>query len=63
MTVEEAKAWVKDKANQDRVVARFFKDYPPTQNKMAFFMAGIPGVVKRSLLRIQSIRSSQSSYL
>jgi len=46
MTVENAKAWVKDKINQDKVVEEFFKDYPPHKKKMAFFMAGIPGAGK-----------------
>lgn len=46
MTEAEAKEWVKDKANQDAVVRRFFEDHPPHQRKMAFFMAGIPGAGK-----------------
>lgn len=43
MTEEDAKAWVKNKANQDKVVAKFFKDFKPAKSKQAFFMAGIPG--------------------
>lgn len=43
MDESEAKSWVKNKANQDEVVKRFFRDYPPTKTHMAFFMAGIPG--------------------
>jgi UDP-N-acetylglucosamine kinase len=39
----EAKAWVKDRANQDKVVTQFFKDFKPSKVKQAFFMAGIPG--------------------
>jgi hypothetical protein len=50
MTEEEAKSWVKDKTNQDKVVRQFFKDNKPMKSKIAFFMAGIPGAVKQSLL-------------
>ena len=46
MTEEEAKRWVKDKANQEEVVRQFFKDNKPTKAKVAFFMAGIPGAGK-----------------
>ena len=46
MTEEEAKDWVKNKANQDKVVRQFFKDNKPTEGKIAFFMAGIPGAGK-----------------
>lgn len=46
MTEEEAKKWVKNNVNQDIVVKKFFKDYPPQKNKLALFMAGIPGAGK-----------------
>jgi len=46
MSEAEAKNWIKNKANQDAVVMRFFKDHPPHKNKLAFFMAGIPGAGK-----------------
>ena len=49
MTEEQAKAWVKDKINQQAVVDRFFADYPPQREHMAFFMAGIPGAGKTEL--------------
>ena len=51
MTVEGAKKWVKNRKNQDVVVEKFFNDYPPNVNKIAFFMAGIPGAGKLSLLK------------
>lgn len=41
-----AKKWVKDKKNQAAVLAKFFKDFPHTDSKIAFFMAGIPGAGK-----------------
>jgi len=46
MTEEEAKVWVKDKANQQRIVDQFFSDYKPLKMKFAIFMAGIPGAGK-----------------
>lgn len=46
MNEEEAKKWVKNKTNQDAVVKKFFKDYLPHKNNLAFFMAGIPGAGK-----------------
>lgn len=46
MTEEEAKRWVKDKANQDKVAAKFFKQHKTSKTKTAFFMAGIPGAGK-----------------
>ncbi len=46
MTEEEAKKWVKDKSNQNKVAQLFFKKYKPTKTKLAFFMAGIPGAGK-----------------
>lgn len=41
-----AKKWVKDKKNQVAVLAKFFKDFPHINSKIAFFMAGIPGAGK-----------------
>lgn len=49
MTEEQAKVWAKDKINQQTVVDRFFTDYPPRREHMAFFMAGIPGAGKTEL--------------
>lgn len=46
MTEEEAKNWAKDKANQEKFLTAFFKDYSPHKKKLAFFMAGIPGAGK-----------------
>ncbi len=46
MTEEEAKQWVKDKDNQDKVAAKFFKRHKTSKTKTAFFMAGIPGAGK-----------------
>jgi predicted kinase len=46
MTEDEAKQWVKSKANQARVVELFFENNKPTKSKTAFFMAGIPGAGK-----------------
>lgn len=46
MSEEEAKKWVKDKTNQDKVVRLFFKKYKPNKSKIAIFMAGIPGAGK-----------------
>ncbi|MEK9196067.1 MAG: zeta toxin family protein, partial [Patescibacteria group bacterium] len=46
MSEEDAKKWVKSKVNQDKVVRQFFKDHKPHKNKLAFFMAGIPGAGK-----------------
>jgi len=42
----KAKQWVKDKANQARVVELFFEKNKPTDSRVAFFMAGIPGAGK-----------------
>lgn len=39
----KAKAWVKNKENQRFVIKKLFNEYPPLKNKLAFFMAGIPG--------------------
>lgn len=46
MSEDNAKKWVKDKDNQDKVVQKFFEDYKPTKSKLSFFMAGIPGAGK-----------------
>lgn len=46
MSEEEAKKWVKVKANQAQVINQFFKDYPPKQGRIGYFMAGIPGAGK-----------------
>ena len=40
MTEEEAKQWVKDKTNQDKVATEFFKQHKTSKTKTAFFMAG-----------------------
>lgn len=46
MSEDDAKAWVKNRANQDVVVRKFFNDFRPGKTKIAFFMAGIPGAGK-----------------
>ena len=46
MDETSAKKWVKDKKNQSTVLTKFFKDFPHTDSKIAFFMAGIPGAGK-----------------
>jgi hypothetical protein len=46
MDVEQAKTWAKTRANQDRVVHSFFDDNKPKENRVAFFMAGVPGAGK-----------------
>lgn len=46
MNEEDAKKWAKDNANQGEFLKAFFKDYPPQERKLAFFMAGIPGAGK-----------------
>lgn len=46
MNQEEAKRWVKDKANQDKVVKSFFNTNKPEKANYAIFMAGIPGAGK-----------------
>lgn len=45
MNEEEAKKWVKDKVNQQKVVATCVGD-SPRADKLAIFMAGIPGAGK-----------------
>ncbi len=46
MTEENAKRWVKDKANQNKVAQSFFGKHNPAKVKVVFFMAGIPGAGK-----------------
>ncbi len=46
MTEEQAKHWVKDKTNQNKVVDLFFSHNKPKKAKVAVFMAGIPGAGK-----------------
>lgn len=46
MNEDQAKDWAKDKTNQNKVVAAFFKDNAPHEGKLAIFMAGIPGAGK-----------------
>lgn len=46
MSEDDAKKWVKNKKNQQEVVDKFFKNYKVSQQKMAVFMAGIPGAGK-----------------
>lgn len=46
MNEEESKHWVKNKTNQAKVVTSFFNRNEPRKNKIAFFMAGIPGAGK-----------------
>lgn len=46
MEEASAKKWVKNKKNRSAVLAKFFKDFPHTTTKIAFFMAGIPGAGK-----------------
>jgi predicted ABC-type ATPase len=43
---DQAKQWVKDKLNQQKFLATFFQQHQPSQHKVAFFMAGIPGAGK-----------------
>ncbi len=52
-----AKKWVKDKKNQVAVLTKFFNDFPHTNSKIAFFMAGIPGAGKTEFVE-QVIRDS-----
>lgn len=62
MNEVEAKKWVKDKENQDKVVKRFFDDYPPSKTKIAFFMAGIPGAGKTEFAE-NTINSLKPKYV
>lgn len=50
MTEDEAKKWVKDKKNQQRVVDACVGS-EPRSDKLAFFMAGIPGAGKTELAK------------
>jgi len=45
MTEDEAKSWAKNKENQHRVIAACIGDHPRA-DKLAIFMAGIPGAGK-----------------
>lgn len=58
MSEEDAKKWVKDKANQRRVISRFYEDYPPKQGRICYFMAGIPGAGKTEFAE-NTIRESK----
>lgn len=44
---DRAKAWVKNKTNQSRVISECV-GAKPNVNKVAIFMAGIPGAVRPS---------------
>ena len=46
MTEDEAKQWIKDKTNQNKVIDLFFEHNKATKSRTAFFMAGIPGAGK-----------------
>lgn len=50
MTEDNAKAWAKDKANQQKVIAACVGKNPRA-DKLAFFMAGIPGAGKTELAK------------
>lgn len=50
MNEDQAKAWVKDKANQQKVIAASIGSNPRS-DKLAFFMAGIPGAGKTELAK------------
>ncbi len=50
MDENQAKAWVKDKVNQQKVIAKCIGDSPRI-DKLAFFMAGIPGAGKTELAK------------
>ncbi|MDB5178105.1 MAG: zeta toxin family protein [Patescibacteria group bacterium] len=62
MNEEQAKTWVKDKTNQDKVVAQFFDAHKPLKNKVALFMAGIPGAGKTEFSD-NTIRESAPSFI
>ena len=55
MDEEQAKSWVKDKANQQRVIDSILKTTPAKKTKLAIFMAGIPGAGKTEF--VQNSRS------
>ena len=46
MDERHIRAWAKDKHNQKLVVDTLFSSYKPQRNKVAIFMAGIPGAGK-----------------
>jgi hypothetical protein len=50
MDEDQAKTWVKDKANQQNVIATCLGKNPRS-DKLAFFMAGIPGAGKTELAK------------
>ncbi len=50
MSEEEAKKWVKDKTNQQKVIAES-TGTNPRSDKLAYFMAGIPGAGKTELAK------------
>ncbi len=50
MTEDEAKKWVKNKVNQQKVIAECIGDNPHT-SKLAIFMAGVPGAGKTEFVR------------
>lgn len=62
MTEDEAKKWVKDKSNQAKVLKQFFSDFPGTDVKVAFFMAGIPGAGKTEFAE-STIREEQPVFI
>lgn len=51
MSEEEAKAWAKDKNNQQQVINACIKRDAPKKRKAAIFMAGIPGAGKTEFVR------------
>jgi len=51
MNEEQAKAWVKDKQNQRKVINACLKKHKPRKTKVAIFMAGIPGAGKTEFVR------------
>lgn len=52
-----SKKWVKDRENRSTILSKFFDDFPHTDSKIAFFMAGIPGAGKTEFVE-QVIRDS-----
>ena len=44
-------AWIKDKANQGRLVGKFFEEQSPASGGVAIFMAGIPGSGKTEFVQ------------
>jgi len=62
MSEDDAKIWVKNKANQDLVLKMFLETNPPVRAKVAFFMAGIPGAGKTEFAE-NTIRESSSHLL